>query len=251
MKKCFLICLFLGAVFVQGGQLLAQENSVVIIPISKGYAFYYDGGYHDYCGRTKYLKPDLDTLNQIVLTPASVISDTVVISNDHYGQECFIYDACIVGKRFYVNVYIPKWKTGSYVIDLTPLECQLLEFAVAQVGNYDKTVFLPEYHGLRSSNSFSCHDCDAMSYIRMKRDSVYTEYLIHALADSIPDALIFLRDVVGALIENNCRNEQRISTSVENNSTRNRFCDMARQKNCPLGLVGDILTTQKGNRNNR
>ena len=213
--------------------------------MSKGYAFYYDGGYHDYCARTKYLEPDLDTLNQIILTSWGVISDTVVISNDHYGQECLIYDACIIGKKFYVNVYFPKWKTGSYEFDVTPLECQLLDFAVAYAGNCDKTVFLPEYHGLKSSDSFSCHDCDAMSYIRMKRDSVYTEYLIHSLADSVPDALVFLRDVVGALIEHNCRNERRISKSVENYSIRNRFCEMARQKNCPMGLVGDSIRLSK------
>lgn len=237
--KRVLVYLIISATLFLGNRLFAQENPVLIIPISKGFAFYYDKDYHDYCGKTKYLELNLDTLNQIILKDRNINLDTLEISNDHYGLGCLIYDACIVGMKFYVNVYIPKEKVGLYEFDVTPVERQLVEYAIAHIENYNDSVFLPKYHGLNPSDSFSCHDCDAASYIRMKKKSINKEYLIHSLADSIPTALVFLRDVIGAVVENHCRDKQLIPKPIENHSIRKRFYEMAKEHNCPTGLEGD------------
>lgn len=240
MKRNVLICTLLVVNVFIGDKMFAQEDVVLAIPISRGYSFYYDGNFHDYCGRTKYMELKFDTQNRIHLKE-NVCIDTLDLANDHYGQECFIYDAHIEGAKFFVNVYVPKNKSGYYEFKATPLECQLLEFAVSQVEGCGKMLFLLKHDSLNLSENSTCHDCDAISYIRLKKDSIYSEYLLHHLADSIPDALLFLRDAVGAVIDNHCRNSNVVSVPITDYSIRDRFIFEAVKSHCPLGLVGNAL----------
>lgn len=224
--------------------LSAQETKVEVLPLSGSYIFYYDGNSHDLCGGSIKKVEDADTLHSIALEGSDFLADTIVLSNDHYGRNCFVYDICIIDTICFVNIFVPKDWYGSYVFNMTSFEQKLIKFAASKVLQYNQDVFMPENHSLNPSETHACNDCDAVSYIHIKNHSESMEYLIHHLADGIPDALIFLRDAIGAIVDNHCRNSNIPPQHITDYSWRMKLIAQGKRYHCPLGQVSESFILQ-------